>query len=335
MYLLFRLSKEVLMDNKTILHPEIISPARLITFILLLIVEIPALICTLIILVFFVSHWHSMMTKALHNHAVFLLIIISFFYITLDLPFTINSYRLGYNNIRTLSFCLWWYWIDYTLLATGLFLTATASIQRHILIFHSHWLRIKRTRWLIHFIPLIFCILYPAIFYLCLIYLYSCPNLSDEDSLTCPVSCYSDHIVIYNIDWIVNYISPVLIIVLANGLLIGRVIYLMQKIRHPQSNTWKRQRKLTFQLLSLSLLYICGWGPTIIISIIQRFLLPDLFDKKPVLYYINNSSYFVCPLQSFICIFALPELINFLKNRLRQRRIIPTIIASVVHDTHV
>ena len=136
-----------------------------------------------------------MITKALHNHSVILLIIVSLFYSTLDLPFTISNYHLGYDRFRTSSFCHWWYWIDYTLLATSLILTATASVQRHILIFNIHWLRIRRTRWLFHFIPLIISTLYPASLYIGLIYFYPCQTVNDEESLTCPDACYSSNII--------------------------------------------------------------------------------------------------------------------------------------------
>lgn len=333
-----RLPKEVIvhqMENETISSSEDTSTANLITFVLLVIVEIPALICTLPILLFFFSHWHSMITKALHNHAIFLLIIVSFLYMTLDLPFSISSYHLNYDIFRTPSFCLWWYWIDYTLLSTSLFLTATASIQRHILIFNSHCLRIRGTRWLLHFLPLLLCILYPASFYIGFIYVYPCETVFDEESLMCPSPCYSNNFILNNIDWGVNYICPVFLIVLANIVLIFRVIYSMQKLRRRHSNNWKRQRKLTLQLLSFSLLYIFGWGPTACISIIQMFFLPNLFDDNPQLYYLNNSSYFVCPLQSFICIFALPELMNFIKNRTRQTRVVPAVTVFTLHEIHV
>lgn len=179
-----------------------------------------------------------MVIKTLCHHAILLLIIISFFYVTLDLPFSISYFHFGYDIIRTPSFCLWWYWIDYTILAISLFVTATASIQRHILIFNSQWLRIQRARWLLHFIPLILCILYPTFFYLGFIYFYPCKISYDEESLTCPSPCYANDLILYNIDWIINCIFPVFVIVLANIVLICRVIYSMQKIRQRQSNNW-------------------------------------------------------------------------------------------------
>jgi len=97
----------------------------------------------------------------------------------------------------------------------------------------------------------------------------------------------------------------------------------MRKVRQRQSRTWKKQKKLTLQLLAFSSLYILGWSPSVIISIIETIFLPNLFDERPELYYINNSSYFVCPLQSVICLFTLPELMKFIKSKLERKQPIP------------
>jgi hypothetical protein len=109
-------------------------------------------------------------------HGIFLLTIISLLYTILDLPFTISFYRLGHNSPKTPSFCLWWYWIDHSILTISLFLTATASVERHILIFRSAWLNIYHGRWILHYIPLIFCVVYPPIYYLILMYLHPWVN---------------------------------------------------------------------------------------------------------------------------------------------------------------
>ncbi len=132
------------------------------------------------------------MIKVLHNHAIFLLMIISLLYITFDLPFIISYYHLHYDRFRTRSFCLWWYWLDYTLVLISLFLTATASIQRHILVFNARWLHGTRRRWILHYIPLIFCIFYPSLFYFILIFFYSCVTSFDDETLSCPFPCYSN-----------------------------------------------------------------------------------------------------------------------------------------------
>lgn len=306
--------------NTTDESDEYLESVYYFTYIILLIVEIISIGCILIILSYFFNHWHSMMKKSLHNHVIFLLILVSLFYITFDLPFIINHYRLGYDYYRKPLFCFWWYWIDYTLVTMSLFLTATASIQRHILVFHSYALRIRRKRWFLHFIPLIVCVMYPSLFYFISICFYPCKTSFDNTDLSCPFPCYTDVGIISYADWIFHTICPLTIIVIANIMLICRVIYSMKKIRQKRSRTWKKQKKLTLQLLAFSTLYIMGWSPSVIISIIKAFFLTDLYVDRPELYYINNSSYFVCPLQPMICFLALPELMKYMKMKLKTKQ---------------
>jgi hypothetical protein len=286
-----------------------------VTFAVLLLVAIPAIICTLVILIFFFSHWHSMITKALHHHAIFLLIIISFLYTTFDLPFSLNYFRIGYHPYRSIPFCLWWYWFDYSLLAMSLFLTATASIQRHILIFNSQWLHVSKKRWLLHYIPLIISVVYPPLFYAIFMFLYPCTVYFDQSEGWCAYPCYIDNTVLFNIDWIFNTIFPVFIIVLANITLIIRVFRSMKRIRQQQTGAWKRQKILTLQLLAVSSLYIIVYLPTTILAILHVLAFPNLYNDIPNLYYIFHMIYFVCPLQSFLCICVLPELIGFIKRK--------------------
>jgi hypothetical protein len=302
-------------NNNTI--TENISHSVSIEFILLLIVEIPSILCTLLILIYLFSNWRIMIKKSLRNHVILLLVIISLMNITIDLPFTINSYRLGYDQPRNLSFCLWWYWIDYTLIIITIFLTATASVQRHILIFHAQWLHSHRTQWLLHFIPIILCIIYPILFYLSVIVFYQCNYSIDENSQYCSEPCYTNSFALFNIDWILNTAFPLITIIVANIALIIRVIRSMRKIRRRQRLTWKRQRKLTIQLLALSSLYVFGWAPSTVISILESFTLPNLLNDIPQLDYLNYLTYFVCPLQPLICLLGLPELIKSIKNNFK------------------
>ncbi|CAF1378888.1 unnamed protein product [Adineta steineri] len=304
-------------ENSSTITEYSIDP-KPILFSILLFVEITSILCSLIILIYFFFHWKSMINKALQNHVVFLLIIVSLLYTTLDLPFTLNSQRIGYDYPQTVSFCRWWYWIDWTLLVNSLYLTAIGSIQRHILIFHNHLLQINRIRLKLHYIPLLFSIIYPATFYLITIYFYPCEMPTYDYVQYCPYPCYCDNLILYTIDYMINTVFPVVIIIIANILLVCRVIHSMKKIRRNHFDIWKRQKKLTLQLLSISLLYIIGWGPVTVVSVIQMFFMPNIYDDIPDIYYVTFSIYFICTIQSFISLFALPELLNFIKKKLKQ-----------------
>ena len=288
------------------------------TFGVLLTVTIPAIGCSLLILVFFLTYWHSMIKKALHQHTIFLLTIVSFLYTAFDLPFSINYFRLGYHPYRSIPFCLWWYWFDYSLVGVSLFLTATASVQRHIIIFHSQWLNVGKRRLLLHYIPLMVSMAYPPSFYLVVTYLYQCEVYFDESNGWCAYPCFIDNAVLFKLDWLGNNILPVVVIVLTNLALFVRVIRSMRRIRLQRSYVWKRQKRLTLQLFAFSSLYVAVFTPTTILALLHAFAFPNLYDDMPNLYYMYHMIYFVCPLQSFLCIFALPELMEFLRRRLTQ-----------------
>jgi hypothetical protein len=294
MSFLSRFCTAIEMDDENSTITEDVSSSSSFEFILLLIVEIPSIICTLLILTYLFRNWYTMVIKSLRNHVILILIIISLINTTLDLPFTINSYRLGYDNPRTLSFCHWWYWLDYTLIVTSIFLTAIASVQRHFLIFHAHWLRIRRIRWALHYVPLIFCLLYPLLYYFIFIIVYQCKNDTINDSQYCVQPCYTNDPVLFNYDWVFNTAFPLMTIALANIILIVRVIRSMRKTRRRQSLIWKRQRKLTLQLLALSLLYIVGWAPSTILSIIGAFFFRItvwIYHNWIILFVLYNHSY--------------------------------------------
>ena len=275
-----------------------------------------SIVCTLFILIYFATHWRQMVVKALYNHAILLLTIVSFLYIILDLPFAISLYTHGYEEPRYPSFCLWWYWVDYTLLCGSLFLTATASVQRHILVFNSHLLRIRRWRWLLHYIPLIIFTFYTGIYYFIFMVLYPCETIFDEEDPKCPIRCYALNPTLYLMDWIVNILSPVIIILLANILLFVRVIYSMKNIQLTQERKWKRQKKLSLQLFAFTSLYVIVWTPTTIVSLLGTFFMPNLFMDIPNLSNIYHMILFVCPLQVFIYTFTLEQMNTYIKAKI-------------------
>ena len=288
------------------------------TFTVLLIVVILALVSTLSTTAFFFSHWKSMITKALCHHTVFLLTVTSFLYTAFDLPLSLNYFRIGYHPYRSIPFCIGWYWYDYSLLMISRCVVATASIQRHILVFRSQWLQTKRKRWILHYMPLIFSIVCPPIFYFVLMYFYSCTVYFDYAEGWCTYPCYIDNTILFNVDWFVSTILPVFLIVVANAALLIRVFQSTKRIRRQQAAGWKRQKRLTLQLFAYSSLYLLTWLPMTIVALLHVLVFPNLYNDIPNLYYIFHLSYFVLPLQSFLCIFALPELIDFIQRRARQ-----------------
>jgi hypothetical protein len=290
-----------------------------IQYVLLLIVEIFSILCTLFILIYVGVYRHTMISKALHNHALILIIMISFAYNTLDLPFTISSYRLGYDIFRSKGFCQWWYWIDYTLVAMSLLVTSIASIQRYVLIFRSHLLRYSRTRCLIHYLPLLVCLIYSSLFYLIVVFVYPCETYPyDNDNLFCPLPCYSNNTILISIDWILNCIIPLIIIIISHLILVSWMILSMRTINRRQILMRRKHRRITLQLSTFAMLFVIGWTPSTVVSVFHLFSLNNLIDYAPNLTYVYYMNYFICPLQPFICLCVLKEPVHFLKDQCKQ-----------------
>jgi hypothetical protein len=111
--------------------------------------------------------------------------------------------------------------------------------------------------------------------------------------------------------------------------LIIRVVRSMKRIRQQQNQTWKRQKRLTLELLTFSSLYVIIWFPTTMVVILHALAFPNLYNDISNLYYIYHMIYFVCPLQSFLCVFALPELIIFIKRQAKRLFIRPVVVPVV------
>ncbi len=122
---------------------------------------------------------------------------------------------------------------------------------------------------------------------------------------------------------------PLCVMMIANIYLVYRVIRSLEKFHRRKSLVWKRRRKLTLELLIISLLYTIGWGPSTIVAVLKQLFLPNLTDAIPALDYLDYLSYFVCPLQPFVCLTVLPELVNFMKSCIR-RCIVRSIVTSEV-----
>lgn len=311
----------VLMNNSNGEVSETEISSVNVEFVLLLLVELISLICTLIILIYTFVNRQLVVSKALHNHAILLIIFISFLYTSFDLPFTISSYRLGFDLYRSVTFCQWWYWIDYTLVGISLHITAVASVQRYIFIFKSYLLRNRPTRWIFHYFPLIFPLIYTSIFYFVVIYFYPCENFTDYSiELFCSSPCYSQHALIIDFDWIINSVLPMGIIIVTHTIFISWMICSMRTLTQQPRHIRRKHKKLTLQLFAFAFLFIVGWTPSTIISLASLFSFTNVINDAPGIEYFYYISYFICPLQPLICLFVLPEPAQFIFRKVRRCR---------------
>ena len=187
---------------------------------------------------------------------------------------------------------------------------AWASGERHFFVFYPRLL-IGATwkRWTYHWVPVLICILFPAIWYLILVVMP--PNCVNEwyfDQVACGVPCFNSVIdSIYGVlDLALNIFLPLAVIIISNLALITRVIY--EKISRRQVVNWRRHRKMAFQLWFISSLYLTGWMPFSITNIVQRTVSPSFMVDQlgTILFFI----YFVPLLFPFVCLGAFPEIIR-------------------------
>ena len=292
-------------DRRSLLHR--------IKFSLLLALQIPALFLSFLIFYFFLKNRAILQTP--QNCALFILLTVNFFLLSVVLPFSIHFYALGYVNPATSAYCTSWTFLCYTLYVSSEYLMATISVQRHMLVFHSHVLRIRWMRVVFHHLPLIFFLIYPAIFYIFAILIYPCDGTQwDYTNSVCGfANCY----LVYNkvlgaFDWAFNNGFPVLIIVFANALLVMRVI--KQKRQQQRRLRWKQQRRMTVQLFYIASLYMISWIPSLIVALVQILVDPTFLVEVQANYFIEFINV-VCFLLPWMCIGLIPELLRWIKTK--------------------
>ena len=257
---------ETLQNNKSNLYR--------VKFILLLVLQIPALLLILMIFIYFLTNRRQL--KDVRHKALLLLLIVNFIELTFDMPMPIHFYALGYVSPATPAYCTWWTFFEYSLDVIIGLLTVVISIQRHILIFHDHILRIRVKRYLFYYFPLLICIIYPLVLYTVLILFYPCDGTQwDYTSSVCGfANCY----VVYSkslatFDWTAETGLPTVLIIIANVSLVIRVV--KHKYRREQRINWRKHRRLTLQLLSLSVLFLIALLPSLVIGLGQQLFDPS------------------------------------------------------------
>lgn len=273
---------------------------RLIRFIVLLICLIPSLICFLLVF-FFLCKSGEISRKRLHNHVILVLLFSNFLLITTELPFTLIYSYYGHIIPQTDAFCSFWVAYNYGLYAVGLFLMAFGSIERYFLIFHERFIR--KWSFIIHYPPIFLCFVYPLMFYNIMANVYPCENMYYYEAYVCGGACFQFEPIPGTTDYMINVVTPTICIIIGSMILLFRVTH--QKRAMKIANTWRRNRLLYIQLISISMLYFLIWIPFVTISIIRIF--HDPYFLQDVILLIINYCLYICPLASpFISLIGLP-----------------------------
>ena len=296
-------------DSTETFVEEKLVPHR-VKFIILLVLQVFSICIYLLIFVYFIKH--RGLFRIHLNQALSTLLIANFIQVLFDLPMVINFYRLGYISPATAGYCTWWTFFEYTMTGLSEFLMATICVQRHVLIFHTHLLHHRVKCVLVHHLPLVVSIAYPIMLYFSIVVLYPCDGTQwDFYSNICGLgNCY----LLFNkalatYDWVVDVGSPIVVITLANFILVVRVV--RQKYRQHRVVSWRKQRRMTLQLLGISSLYFFTWIPNVFIAFVQQTFIPG-FLLQVQLDYIYDFTYLICLLLPWTYLGLYPEFLKWL-----------------------
>lgn len=275
-------------------------------YILLQVSTGPSLICDLFVFIHFIRRREKEIARSPHNHAILLLLVISFIQKITDVPFLLHYLHWGISMRQNFTFCLIWNWIDYTSLSGLLQVLAWFSLERHLFIFHNAWMK---QAWCIvsfHYIPLLICLVYAPCFYLVVILLPTvCINTWDYRVMLCGSACYTyASAFVGTFDWLFNYGMPTLIIFLANLLLIYRVLWRRNRVRG--RGIRRSQRWMIIQLFYISTLVLSLMLPAVILGVVQVLWSPT-FAIDLQYNYFYYIYYFIHQLLPFVIVSSLPE----------------------------
>ena len=110
-----------------------ISWPRSLRFWLLLISDIPSIICSIFVLYHLLINRKS--RTALHNHTVIILLTIALLFQLTDIPWYLVFIQQGYVWPKIPARCLIWWLVDLGFYNTTALILSWTSIERHILVF--------------------------------------------------------------------------------------------------------------------------------------------------------------------------------------------------------
>jgi hypothetical protein len=268
-----------------------------------LIFLIPSILCSLFVLYHFL--FDRTLRQALNNHVIIVLLFLGLISEVTNYPWMLHFFRNEGTWDRSFIFCEIWSFLDWGTFILQSFLVAWATIERHILIFHDRWVSTKTKRFFVHYLPLIFLLLYCVIWYIVIYFFPPCENLFDITQVACAFPCLHTIYAFAMWEVIVHEIFPILIIVVFSIALLVRVLW--QRHRMHQPIQWRKYRKMSVQLLSISLIYFIFSLPYMLMNMmllsgIHNDIFTTIFDCTAFL------SYFVFFLFPFVCVLSLTEL---------------------------
>jgi hypothetical protein len=283
-----------------------ISIPRSIRFWLLLLADIPSVICTIFIL--FHMFTDRVLRRALQNHVIAALLISGMAIQLIDIPFYLTFIRFNHIWPQTQTACFIWWYADVGICFTSVVILAWASIERHILVFHDNWVSTRKKRFLIHYLSLFTVIGYPLCFYLLALLLYPCNHSTIDYSLPwCHYSpCYYNNSWLHLWDIVMNRLLPSVFITTCNIGLLCRVLwYKHYRFRRPI--VWRKHRKMIIQLVSVAAVYLLFGFPLFIVQICTT---SNVQLNPQIHFYLYFFSFLTILAVPFVCLASLPNRIT-------------------------
>lgn len=290
-----------------------------IQFVVLLALQIPSILISIVIFIYF--FYNGLTSLKEHNYSIIFLLVINFVQIVTLIPLPMSFFYLNGTiqpNIK--AYCIWWMWYEFSLNAIHSYVMAWMSIERHLFIFHNDFIRTigHRKRRLLRKIPLLISLMWgPSYCMFNIVISPMCVTTPRFDRLLCGLPCF----IFTNwgtLNLFIDVICPVIIIFIFNIALIIRVIYQKLGVIGRIENSWNRQRKMAFQLGTISFIYLAAWIPLAVAEMGQAYVPNFLFKQLDILTFLI---YIVPLITPMVCLMSMPEILKKIKTLMfRQNR---------------
>jgi hypothetical protein len=294
-------------ENSNVSPSSIVIPSSIASW-TYLISDILSLVCILFVLYYLL--FDRTRRHAFNNHVIIILLFMGLIYELTTVPWFL--YRLRYDSpwIQNPTFYLFSFFFDYGLFVSQIILFSWATIERHILIFHDQWVSTKKKRLFIHYLPIVTIIIYCFIYYSLITFGPFCKS-SFEEFLAMDIytPCLFDIPILATWELIGHEGVPTFIIVIFSISLIVCVI--KQKRTMNQPIQWRKHRKMTIQMLSISSLYFILNAPGTIIHLGSQYGLPQsvtVISFVYIYYFFEPISYF------YFHLYVVYHYLNFEEN---------------------
>lgn len=322
-------------ENTTDLYDDdnLFVPTVQVQFWTYLIFEIPSLFCTVYVLYYLLSDQH--LRRQLHNHILIVLLIVCLVILVIDNSLYLDGWKVGHGNSFPFSpyVCLLWWFVDYGFYGAICVFLVWGSLERHILIFYRQYLRTNRQIFYFHYLPFIIISMYIISFYSFAILFPPCENIFYANYLACGASpCYQNIRWINIWDYLLNGVLCNILEAFFSVTLLVRILW--KRFYSTQPFYWKQYRKISLQILSMSILSLLVNLPQSLIILLrdmQSYGSTFGENVEPYFFYLTGYVTIILP---YICLGCLKELwpkLRFFRQRRRQNRIAPIpVIASIL-----